>query len=70
MKKSIIDDYYNDGSFEIARSGKNVIMKNNMSPSQHSEFVASHAGRFSLLKKGNRHISVGCPKKSYAVRSN
>lgn len=51
MKKSIIDDYYNDGSFEIARSGKNVIMKNNMSPSQHSEFVASHAGRFSLLKR-------------------
>lgn len=37
MKKIVPDDYYNNGIFEIARIGKEIIAKNNVSPAQHRQ---------------------------------
>lgn len=40
MKRIKPDDYFNNGLIEVARFGEQVIMKNNISSSQHKQLVA------------------------------
>ena len=39
MMKIKADDYFNNGLFEMARFGKQTVMKNIMTPEQHSEYT-------------------------------
>lgn len=40
------DDYYNDGIFEMARFGKNIIMKNNITSKQHKQLTEKLIGKY------------------------
>ena len=35
-KNAIPDDYMSNGTFEMARFGKNIIMRNNRTPEEHA----------------------------------
>lgn len=39
MMKIKADDYFNDGIFEMARFGRHIMMKNNMTPEQHQKYT-------------------------------
>ena len=51
MKKTPADDYFNNGLFEMARFGTNVVMKNIMTPSQHSKYIDSFANKYDDIKR-------------------
>lgn len=40
MKKVKPDDYFTDGIMELARFGKQVVMKNHMSSEQHKQWMS------------------------------
>lgn len=50
MKKAFADDYFNNGQFEMARFGTNVMLKNIMTPIQHSEYINSFANKYDDIK--------------------
>ena len=51
MKKAFADDYFNNGRFEMTRFGTNVMLKNIMTPIQHSEYVDSFANKYDDIKR-------------------
>lgn len=51
MKKIKIDDYYNDGIFEMARFGNVIEMKNNMTEDLHNKLIEETANNCDNLKK-------------------
>ena len=45
------DDYYSNGFFELARFGKNISMRNTMTPEEHKEFLAATASQYDDAEK-------------------
>ena len=53
------DDYFNNGSIEMARFGTNTILKNNMSITQRNRLINKLQKKYPKIKKKiNRHIST------------
>ena len=50
MSKQKMDEYYNDGYFELICSGKNIRIKNNMKKEDHQKFIEQLISEFSSLK--------------------
>lgn len=50
VSKIKIDEYYNNGDFELIRSGKNIGMKNNMKKEDHQKFIEELISEFDSLK--------------------
>ena len=48
MKRIAPDEYFNNGLAELARFGKHIVLKNNMSSNQHK--LRLHNGQRTLLK--------------------
>lgn len=51
MRKIKADDYYNNGIIELARFGKNSVMKNIMTKKQHQEYITKLKSQYPELKK-------------------
>lgn len=45
------DDYYSNGFFELARFGRNISMRNTMTPEEHKEFLALTANKYDGAEK-------------------
>lgn len=53
------DDYYRRGTFEIARFGKHVVMRNNMTPEQHQELMRAMAARLpEVIAEIDGHVAT------------
>lgn len=53
------DDYFNNGLFEMARFGKQTIMKNIMTPRQHQEYIKDLKSKYVDLKNEiDRQIAI------------
>lgn len=50
MRKIKPDEYFNNGSFELARFGKNIYAKNIMSDKQHSTLINGLKGQYDEMK--------------------
>ena len=52
------DDYFNNGTIEMARFGTNTVLKNNMSVAQRNRLIKRLQKEYPKIKKKiNRHIS-------------
>lgn len=56
-KKNKPDDYYSNGCFEMARFGKLVSLRNNMTPVQHAQYIDKLASNFEEAKN-NINIKI------------
>lgn len=51
MKKIRVDDYYNDGIFEMARFGNVIEMKNNMPENMRNKLMKEIADNYDNKKR-------------------
>ena len=58
-KRVAPDDYFRKGVFEMARFGKHVVMRNNMTPEQHERFMKHCADRLpEVTAEIDGHVSA------------
>jgi len=58
-KRTAPDDYFRRGPLEIARWGKHVIMRNNMTPEQHRKYMQCLAGQLpEVTKEIDGHVTA------------
>ena len=59
MKRIAPDEYFNNGLAELARFGKHIVLKNNMSSNQHKQLTAYLKSKyFEEIQKVNEKISA------------
>jgi hypothetical protein len=58
-KRAAPDDYFRKGAFEMARFGKHVVIRNNMTPEQHEQFMKHCADRLpAVTAEIDEHVSA------------